>query len=391
MKKRLFLFILGFILFLSYPLSAYATTISQLKDQKKENEQKLSEVNETLSTLNEESKGITEEIEVLDDQLVEVIASVSLLEDEIEKVEEEIATTKVELDEAIAKEETQYAAMKKRIQFMYEKGEVSYVTLLLGASTISDVVNRAEYIEQLYEYDETLLLEYIEAKQAVEEKKQELELQQSELEANKVGLEEEKLLLDEMLAEKKEQQEDYETKIAKAKQEAAAYKAKIKQQNSQIRKLEEEEAKKKAAALAAQQNKNNSNNKGNNVNSSSIISGANGSASGKEIANYACKFVGNPYVYGGTSLTNGTDCSGFTMSVYKAFGYSIPRTSTAQRSAGRGVTYAEAQPGDIICYAGHVGIYIGGGKIVHASTPATGIIYTNATYREILAVRRIVN
>lgn len=389
MKKRFFPFVLSFILFLSYPLSVYATTISELKEQKKQNEQKLSEVNETLSTLNEESKGITEEIQVLDDQLVEVIASVSLLEDEITEVEEKIATTQVELDEAIEKEETQYAAMKKRIQFMYEKGETSYVMLLLGASTISDVVNRAEYIEQLYEYDETLLIGYIEAKQAVEDKKLELELYQSELEMDKVALEEEKLVLDEMLAEKKEQQEDYETKIAKAKQEAAAYKAKIKQQNSQIRKLEEEEARKKAAALAAQQKKNN--NKSNNVNASSIISSANGSASGKEIANYACKFVGNPYVYGGTSLTNGTDCSGFTMSVYQAFGYSLPRSSTAQRSAGRGVTYAEAQPGDIICYAGHVAIYIGGGKIVHASTPATGIKYSNATYKEILAVRRIVN
>lgn len=390
MNKRFCLFVISFILFLSYPLSVYATTISELKEQKKQNEQKLSEVNETLSTLNEESKGITEEIEVLDDQLVEVIASVSLLEDEITQVEEKIATTQVELDEAIEKEETQYAAMKKRIQFMYEKGETSYVTLLLGASTISDVVNRAEYIEQLYEYDETLLIEYIDAKQAVEDKKLELELYQSELEMDKVSLEEEKAALDELLAEKKEQQEDYETKIAKAKQEAAAYKAKIKQQNSQIRKLEEEEAKKKAAALAAQQNKNN-NNKNNNINASSIISSANGSATGKEIANYACKFVGNPYVYGGTSLTNGTDCSGFTMSVYQAFGYSLPRTSTAQRSVGRGVTYAEAQPGDIMCYAGHVAIYIGGGKIVHASTPATGIKYSSATYKEILAVRRIVN
>ena len=389
MNKRFCLFVISFILFLSYPLSVYATTISELKEQKKQNEQKLSEVNETLSTLNEESKGITEEIEALDDQLVEVIASVSLLEDEITQVEEKIATTQVELDEAIEKEETQYAAMKKRIQFMYEKGETSYVTLLLGASTISDVVNRAEYIEQLYEYDETLLIEYIDAKQAVEDKKQELELYQSELEMDKLALEEEKVVLDELLAEKKEQQEDYETKIAKAKQEAAAYKAKIKQQNSQIRKLEEEEAKKKAAALAAQQNKNN--NKNNNINASSIISSANGSATGKEIANYACKFVGNPYVYGGTSLTNGTDCSGFTMSVYQAFGYSLPRTSTAQRSVGRGVTYAEAQPGDIMCYAGHVAIYIGGGKIVHASTPATGIKYSSATYKEILAVRRIVN
>ena len=181
MKKKLFLFLLSFILCLSYPLSVYATTISELKEQKAENEQKLSEVNSELATLNEESKGITEEIEVLDDQLVEVIASVSLLEDEIKKVEEDIETTKVELDEAIEKEETQYAAMKKRIQFMYEKGETSYVTLLLGASTISDVVNRSEYIEKLYEYDETLLVEYIAAKEAVEAKKVELYEQQSEM------------------------------------------------------------------------------------------------------------------------------------------------------------------------------------------------------------------
>ena len=166
MKKKSFLFALSFILFFTCPLSVYATTISELKEQKAANEQKLNEVNETLSALNEESKGITEEIEVLDDRLVEIIASVSLLEDEIEEVEEEIETTKLELDEAIAKEETQYAAVKKRIQFMYEKGEASYVELLLGASTISDVVNRAEYIERLYEYDETLLTEYIAAKEA---------------------------------------------------------------------------------------------------------------------------------------------------------------------------------------------------------------------------------
>lgn len=379
---------LSFIMLFTCPLTAYATTISDLKEQKAANEQKLNEVNKALSALNEESKGITEEIEVLDDQLVEVIASVSLLEDEIAKVEEDIETTKAELQEAIDQEQTQYDAMKKRIQFMYEKGESSYVTLLLGAGSISDVVNRTEYIEKLYEYDDTLLTEYIAAKEAVEAKKQELEEQQSELETNKAELEEERTALNTMLEEKKAEQEDYETKIAKAKQEAAAYKAKIKQQNSQIKKLEAEEAK-KAAALAAQ--KNQGSNKGGSFDSASVIANASGSGSGKDIANYACKFVGNPYVAGGTSLTNGADCSGFTMAVYQAFGYSIPRTSTAQRSAGRGVTYAEAQPGDIICYAGHVAIYLGGGRIVHASTPATGIKYGTATYREILAVRRIVN
>ena len=93
---------------------------------------------------------------------------------------------------------------------------------------------------------------------------------------------------------------------------------------------------------------------------------------------------------GGTSLTNGADCSGFTYRVYQEFGYSIPRTSYAQRSAGVGVSYEEAQPGDLICYENHVALYIGNGKIVHASTERTGIKIGNANYRTILAVRRIV-
>lgn len=387
MKNRFLLIGISFILFFIQPMGVHATTISQLKKQKAENEAKLSEVNEQISSLASESKGITEEIAVLDDLLVEVLASVSLLEEDIEEVKENIETTKLELEEAIKTEEEQYAAMKKRIQYMYEKGETAYITLLLGASKIGDVMSRAEYIEQMYEYDQELLNKYIAAKEAVEATKVKLEEEQAELEASMYELEQEKAELDAMIAEKEEQQKDFETQLAKAKQEAAAYKAKIKQQNSEIKKLEEEEARKAAAAAAAAAKKNSSGS----IDSASIISGANGSASGKEVASYACKFVGNPYVLGGTSLTNGADCSGFTYAVYKSFGYSIPRTSTAQRSAGRGVTYAEAQPGDIICYAGHVAIYLGGGRIVHASTPATGIKYGTATYKEILAVRRIVN
>ena len=111
---------------------------------------------------------------------------------------------------------------------------------------------------------------------------------------------------------------------------------------------------------------------------------------GQQIANYACQFIGNPYVPGGTSLTDGADCSGFVWRVYKDFGYSVPRTSYSLRSAGTEVSYSEAQPGDIMCYAGHVGIYIGNGQIVHASTQKTGIKITHATYKEILSVRRIV-
>lgn len=113
-------------------------------------------------------------------------------------------------------------------------------------------------------------------------------------------------------------------------------------------------------------------------------------STGADIAQYACQFVGNPYVAGGTSLTNGADCSGFVQAVYKQYGYNLPRNSTAQRSAGREVSYEEAQPGDIICYAGHVAIYLGGGRIVHASTERTGIKYGYANYKPIITVRRIV-
>lgn len=115
-----------------------------------------------------------------------------------------------------------------------------------------------------------------------------------------------------------------------------------------------------------------------------------GSEMGRSVADYALQFVGNPYVYGGTSLTNGADCSGFVMSVYANFGVGLPHSSSADRSVGAAVNGLEnAQPGDLVCYSGHVGLYIGGGQIVHASTSKTGIIVSNANYRTPLSVRRV--
>ena len=163
------------------------------------------------------------------------------------------------------------------------------------------------------------------------------------------------------------------------------------EEEARLEKEREERRKAQEAARAAQASRQESQNKnnGNKQNVSTPAYTSDGSM-GSDVAAFALQFVGNPYVYGGTSLTNGADCSGFVMSVYANFGVSLSRSSTSQRSDGYAVDgLANAQPGDIICYSGHVGIYIGDNQIVHASTAKTGIKVSNADYRKVLAVRRI--
>ena len=205
---------------------------------------------------------------------------------------------------------------------------------------------------------------------------------------------------------KEEEKERLEREEAERQAAAAAAEAARKAREEEerkaaeaARKIQEEAAK----AMARQQTQNaqqaqqkNDKVQGSSQGQSSSSFGSNTTAkpqtvsNGQAVVNYAAQFVGNPYVYGGSSLTNGADCSGFVMSVYQAFGISLPHSSSALRSVGYGVSLAAIQPGDIVCYSGHVGIYAGNNTLLHASSPSTGIKYTSpVTYREILAIRRI--
>lgn len=460
MKKRILCLILGLMLTISQAVPAGAASRKdQLKQDKAAAQSQLAAQESKINNLEDQKQTLSAEIDQLDSDLVNIMVEIEILDGELSDKEAQIEQTKADLAVAEENKQKQYEAMKKRIQYLYEKGgDDAWAQMLFQASDFTSLLNQAEYVQQMYDSDRNSLEEFKETVQQVKDLGDQLDSEKAELEEMNQEYQNRQASMQTQLEEKKATSSDYDAQIAQAQNQAAQYTELIRQQNAEIQKIEEEEKKaaeeaarkaaeeaaKKAAAeeaakkaqeeankkaadeaakKAAEARKKSSSTSGSNTaassgsstssknntsgssssaatskdngSSSSSSSGSSGSSvsynpTGQSVVNYACQFVGNPYVWGGTSLTNGADCSGFIMSIYAKFGVSLPHSSGAMAGCGRGVSYSEAMPGDIICYAGHVAIYMGGGQIVHASNAKDGIkISGNAAYRPIVAVRRV--
>ncbi len=364
--------------------SVYATSIADMQKQQRE-----------LQT----------EVDELQSKLVDLLTEIDSLEAEISDNEDSILETKEELKEAKKAEKKQYKDMKLRIRYFYENGEKQDIfTLLLSSGSFTDFINRMSYVNSVYEYDKDRLAAYKATKEEIKAMEADLEVQQKKLEGQKASLKTKKSDLDSLISSKQGQVADLGNRIQKAKEEAArkaaeeaARRAREQAEANARRAREQAERERRAAEAAAQQNSSTGGGGGNSGSSTPNTGGGDPEpvtdVSGGSVVAYAKQFVGNPYKWGGDSLTSGCDCSGFVVQVYKHFGINLSgsRQSALLRSVGRAVSYDSIQPGDIVCYSGHVAIYAGGGVIVEAQSTRAGITCSRSvTCKEILAIRRVI-
>ncbi len=363
----------------------YSEKISEAESEKSEAQSNLEDVNDQIADIEDQQDELQTQIDDLDAELVETLIEIDTTKADIEKATLKLAQAQTDLTMAKATEEEQRLSMKERIRYMYENGDTSFLDAMVGSDNFAQVLNKLETFSTVYNYDRELLNEYQETKQQVEDLVEEVSEEEADLEYCELTLEEQQAQLEEEIEVKGKEMADFDEKLKEAEALAQEYQETITAMNAKIEELQEAQRKEEEAAAAAA------------AAAAAVQTGSDNvsySGTGSSVASYACQFVGNPYVWGGTSLTNGCDCSGFIVSVYAHFGVSLPHSSSALRSVGTGVSLSSLQPGDIICYSGHCAIYIGNGQIVHASNskpyPAGGIkISSNYAYRTVLAARRI--
>ena len=425
MKRSKLLAVAGLVAILGVgtAMPILATEMEIAEQEAAATQEELDSLRTSIDDLELQKKALTGEIDELEGKLVSTISGIQALNKQIEEMISQMELTQADLQEALNDRDVQYEAMKKRIQYLYETGgESGWANVFLAGGNISDILDKAEYTQQMYDYDRKQLEEYLASIEKVEELQAKQLLEKSALETRKREQEEAQKHLEELIEKAEQEYEDFDARLQDAYQKADEYQALITAQNEAIAQLiaaqEAMGVGQEEAAVVAQQiveayvasggDAAAASSGGGEVYSSSGLGGAgvgttrysgasqiaqssNTSANGQAILAFAQQFLGNSYVYGGNSLTNGVDCSGFVQQVYKNFGINTSRTSWDIESDGQAVSYNDVQIGDVVCYGGHVGIYAGDGKIINAIDEAHGIGYSDANYAEIRSIRRFVN
>lgn len=363
-----------------------------------------------ITDLTNQSQDLQNSINSANAELVDILSDIDAISAEISEKQQEIQQAEADIAAAEAAEQQQYQAMKKRMKFMYENGDKSIIEIFVESDNFADFLNRVEYTNAVYSSDRQMLDSYEATKIEIQGMKEDLESEQADLQSQQNDLAAKQSALNTKISQMKAQKQDVDAALADAKKKAAE------EAERKRKAMEAEKARQRAAAVAAAKREREaaaaraaaaaSSSSSTSSSSSSAASAAEDvsdggsynpapvtNISGSEVVSYATQFVGNPYVWGGNSLTEGCDCSGFVVQVYKHFGINLSgsRNSAALRSVGQKVSYENLQPGDIVCYSGHVAIYAGGGIIVEAQSTATGITnYRPVTCHKILAIRRVI-
>lgn len=369
-------FILGFLIgafLMSMPYATEQFFATSAQDKKEEAEEKLEDVQDEMEDIEKQQEAVEKELSEVRGRLSSLIDQQNRLKVEIEDTQASIEQTQMDLEIARAEALHQYELMKIRIRYMYENSTSDNVwSALLESDGITDFLNRMEYITTIHDADREMTEQYKAAVAVVEEQEQQLLAQMDELLMKQEIFLGQQAEIQAMIYDLEDAQSEFADALAAAEAQADEYRKTIEEQNEIIRKEQEEN----------DDDDDDDDKDGQDV-------------SGKELVEYAMQFVGNPYVWGGNSLTKGCDCSGFVHLVYKHFGYKTVRYSMSFLNEGKAVSREDVRPGDIVVYAmkngiGHVAIYAGNGKIVEAQSSAAGITANRSIdCREIVGIRRI--